>query len=80
MQNSNSKGVSVCVLRVIEPNQLVLADAMSILKDFVSSSLNFTANISNIIKATATSAFAAQLLGVNGIRVSIMRLDLVLVA
>nr|GEU34249.1 hypothetical protein [Tanacetum cinerariifolium] len=38
----------------------VLADAMSVLKDFVSRSLNFAANTSKIIKETATSEFCCS--------------------
>ncbi|GKC04502.1 putative germin-like protein [Tanacetum coccineum] len=44
--------------------------------DFVSSSLNFAANTSNIINAAVTPAFSAQLPGVNGLEISIARLDL----
>nr|GEU45374.1 auxin-binding protein ABP19a [Tanacetum cinerariifolium] len=43
--------------------------------DFVSCSPKFAANTSNIIKAAVTPAFAAQLPGVNGLGISIARLD-----
>ncbi|GJX49865.1 putative germin-like protein [Tanacetum coccineum] len=43
--------------------------------DFVPCSPKFAANTSNIIKAAVTPAFAAQLPGVNGLGISIARLD-----
>ncbi|KAL4589285.1 hypothetical protein LXL04_002191 [Taraxacum kok-saghyz] len=44
--------------------------------DFVSTGLRASGNLSNIIKAAVTPAFAAQLPGVNGLGISIARLDL----
>ncbi|GAB2267538.1 Auxin-binding protein ABP19a [Dionaea muscipula] len=44
--------------------------------DFVFAGLSATGNTSNIIKAAVTPAFAAQLAGVNGLGISIARLDL----
>ncbi|KAK9060527.1 hypothetical protein SSX86_021231 [Deinandra increscens subsp. villosa] len=50
--------------------------AMVTVADFVSSGLALAGNTSNIIKAAVTPAFAAQLPGVNGLGISIARLDL----
>ncbi|KAI3711957.1 hypothetical protein L1987_70506 [Smallanthus sonchifolius] len=44
--------------------------------DFVSMGLRAAGNTSNIIKAAVTPAFAAQFPGVNGLGISIARLDL----
>lgn len=44
--------------------------------DFVSTGLRFAGNTSNIIKAAVTPAFAEQFPGVNGLGISIARLDL----
>ncbi|CAB4288157.1 unnamed protein product [Prunus armeniaca] len=44
--------------------------------DFVFSGLGIAGNTSNIIKAAVTPAFAAQFPGVNGLGISIARLDL----
>ncbi|XP_071717101.1 auxin-binding protein ABP19a-like [Rutidosis leptorrhynchoides] len=53
-----------------KPETIVTVD------DFVSTSLRFSGNTSNIIKAAVSPAFAAQLLGLNGLGLSIARLDL----
>ncbi|KAI7741251.1 hypothetical protein M8C21_033168 [Ambrosia artemisiifolia] len=44
--------------------------------DFVSTGLRFAGNTSNIIKAAVTPEFAEQFPGVNGLGISIARLDL----
>ncbi|MED6193137.1 Auxin-binding protein ABP19a [Stylosanthes scabra] len=44
--------------------------------DFVFSGLNKVGNTSNILKAAVTPAFDAQFAGVNGLGISIARLDL----
>ncbi|XP_076887024.1 auxin-binding protein ABP19a-like [Bidens hawaiensis] len=44
--------------------------------DFVSTGLRYAGNTSNIIKAAVTPAFAEQLPGVNGLGISIARLDI----
>ncbi|KAJ8646947.1 hypothetical protein MRB53_008695 [Persea americana] len=44
--------------------------------DFVFSGLGVTGNTSNLIKAAVTPAFSAQFPGVNGLGISIARLDL----
>ncbi|KAK1414222.1 hypothetical protein QVD17_29964 [Tagetes erecta] len=44
--------------------------------DFVSTGLRFAGNTSNIIKAAVTPAFTEQFPGVNGLGISIARLDL----
>ncbi|XP_071736847.1 auxin-binding protein ABP19a-like [Rutidosis leptorrhynchoides] len=44
--------------------------------DFLSSGLRHSGNTSNIIKASVTPAFAAQLPGLNGLGLSMARLDL----
>ncbi|MBA0657804.1 hypothetical protein Goklo_010067, partial [Gossypium klotzschianum] len=44
--------------------------------DFVYSGLAATGNTSNLIKAAVTPAFSAQFPGVNGLGISIARLDL----
>ncbi|XP_024980331.1 auxin-binding protein ABP19a-like [Cynara cardunculus var. scolymus] len=50
--------------------------AKVIVDDFVSTSLRGAGNTSNIIKAAVSPAFAAQFPGVNGLGISIARLDL----
>lgn len=45
-------------------------------KDFVYSGLGMAGNTSNIIKAAVTPAFTAQFPGVNGLGISLARLDL----
>lgn len=47
-------------------------------KDFVFSGLGVAGNTSNIIKAAVTPAFATQFPGVNGLGISLARLDLAL--
>lgn len=44
--------------------------------DFVFSGLRVTGNTSNLIKAAVTPAFAAQFPGINGLGISIARLDI----
>ncbi|NCF00687.1 cupin domain-containing protein, partial [Emergencia sp. 1XD21-10] len=44
--------------------------------DFVSTGLRYAGNTSNIIKAAVTPEFAAQFPGVNGLGISIARLDI----
>ncbi|KAL8189377.1 hypothetical protein R6Q57_028943 [Mikania cordata] len=44
--------------------------------DFVSIGLRYAGNTSNLIKAAVTPAFSAQLPGLNGLGISIARLDL----
>ncbi|XP_059432538.1 auxin-binding protein ABP19a-like [Corylus avellana] len=50
--------------------------AMVTVADFVYSGLGVAGNTSNIIKAAVTPAFAAQFPGVNGLGISLARLDL----
>ncbi|XP_071741956.1 auxin-binding protein ABP19a-like [Rutidosis leptorrhynchoides] len=53
-----------------KPETIVTVD------DFVSTSLRSSGNTSNIIKAAVSPAFAAQLPGLNGLGLSIARLDI----